>query len=134
MHGIDIDVLNGSTMNRIVLLGENIAHSRSPLIMNTLFRRYGLPLHYELEPLAGEDLTEAIARMKSGGYLGANITSPYKERAAKAVDGLTSGAEVIFAVNTIDFRSELALGHNTDIDGFAATLQSEPLLHSEFSA
>jgi shikimate dehydrogenase len=121
-------------MDKVVLLGENIEHSRSPLILNSLFRRYDIPYHYELEPLDGRELGAAIERMRAGGYRGANITSPYKERASLEVDRLEPSAAAIGAINTIVIESGEAIGHNTDIDGFAATLDSEPLLHTGFSA
>lgn len=122
-----------AAMNRIVLLGENIEHSRSPQILNTLFRTYELPYIYELQPLGGGEVVAAIGSLRTESYRGANITSPHKERAATAVDILSESANAIGAINTIVSESGTLIGHNTDIDGFAATLTSEPLLHSNFS-
>lgn len=121
-------------MQKIVLLGKNISHSRSPSFLNPIFRREGLPWRYELMPVEPEELFEAIVMMKHGGYRGANVTSPYKEAVIPLMDDLSSEAERIGAVNTIRFDGGRAFGVNTDIIGFANSLRDEPLLSGPFTA
>ena len=121
-------------MERIVLLGANIAHSRSPDFHNRLFRKYDLPFHYELMPTSADELPEAIARMKKGGYRGANVTSPYKEMAFELMDQSSDVSQRLGSVNTILFREGKGVGFNTDVDGFAGSLEGEELLDRPFTA
>jgi shikimate dehydrogenase len=114
-------------IEKVALIGEHISHSRSPAFHNALFERHGLPLRYELMPLAANELAGAIARMKEGGYRGANVTSPHKERIVALLDELSSEARRLGAVNTILFENGRAIGYNTDGAGFARTLRDEPL-------
>lgn len=110
-------------MSRIVLIGANIAHSRSPYFHNTLFERYGLPYRYELMPLGTDAVLAALEEMKRGGYRGANVTSPHKEIVMAGLDELSNEARVIGAVNTIVFNEGRASGHNTDAEGFRRSLK-----------
>ncbi|MDB5035538.1 MAG: shikimate dehydrogenase [Chlorobi bacterium] len=119
---------------RVVLIGRNIAHSRSPRLHNHLFELYGIPLRYELMPLERDEVVAAIVAMKRGGFRGANVTSPHKETVMPALDDLTDQARRIGAVNTIVFDDGRATGHNTDRDGFARSLAGEPLVDAPCSA
>lgn len=119
---------------KIVLLGRNIAHSRSPSFLNPIFRRRNLPWIYELMPLEPDELPTAFARMKQGGYRGANVTSPYKEAVLPYLDDLSPESERIGAVNTIRFDAGRAFGTSTDIIGFRKSLEGEPVVAGEFSA
>ena len=121
-------------MERVVLLGANIAHSRSPDFHNRLFVKHNLPYRYELMPITSEELPEAIERMKRGGCRGANVTSPYKESVFELVDECSASAKRIGAVNTILFKDQRAIGFNTDIDGFSLSLKGLPLLDKPFTA
>lgn len=121
-------------MERVVLIGSNIAHSRSPRLHNHLFERYDLPYRYELAPMTADAVVPAVEMMKRGGYRGANITSPHKFAALPALDALSPEAEAIGAVNTIVFAAGRGVGHNTDAAGFIAPLLGHPLLVTSFTA
>lgn len=122
-----------SAMNTVVLLGDNIRHSLSPLLHNYLFERYDVPLRYELMPIRASELLSAVERMKRGAYRGANVTSPYKQRLFPAIDGMSESVAAIGAVNTILFEYGDAVGHNTDVVGIAHALTPH-LPESSFSA
>ena len=119
---------------RLVLLGKNIGHSRSPDFLNPLFELEGFNWKYGLMELEPDELGDAIAMMKEEGFRGANVTSPYKELVIPLLDDLTEEAARIGAVNTILFREGRAYGHNTDTNGLSAALGDVPLLRSSFSA
>jgi shikimate dehydrogenase len=121
-------------MKEIVLIGDNIAHSLSPRLHNHLFERFDLPYRYSLMPLSGSRLSDAIARMRSGEYRGANVTSPYKQRVLPLLDELSAEAASIGAVNTIVVERGRLTGHNTDLYGFTRSLDGYPLFSSRFSA
>ncbi len=121
-------------MQRIVLIGSNIAHSRSPHIHNTLFRKYALPYRYELMPLRPDQVLPALEMMKRGGYRGANVTSPHKQIIMPGLDRLSDEARAVGAVNTIVFENGMATGHNTDVVGFDRSLSAAMRLESPFTA
>lgn len=121
-------------MEKIVLIGEHIEHSRSPAFHNARFAAHALPYRYELMPLAADQVESAIAMMKRGGYRGANVTSPHKYRVIAALERLSPEAARIGAVNTILFEDGIAIGFNTDAAGFAYALRKEALLAAPFSA
>ena len=121
-------------MQLIVLIGGNIAHSRSPRLHNHLFERYALPYRYELMPLAVDEVVGALEMMKRGGYRGANVTSPHKRAVLPALDALSPEAGAIGAVNTIVIDDGRAVGHNTDTRGFEESIGDHPLLAAPFTA
>lgn len=121
-------------MQRIVLIGSNIAHSRSPHIHNTLFRKYDLPYRYELMPLDPEQVLPALDLMKRGGYRGANVTSPHKQIIMPGLDRLSDEARAVGAVNTIVFENGMATGHNTDVAGFDRSLSDHMSSDAPFTA
>ena len=123
-----------TSAQRLVLLGRNIAHSRSPAYHNARFAERGLDWRYDLMPVEESELADAIAMMKGGGYRGANVTSPYKEMVVGLMDEVSDEAARIGAVNTILFEDGRALGYNTDIAGFRFSLRDESFLHQPFTA
>lgn len=125
---------HGDAPSSVVLIGENIAHSRSPRIHNHLFERFALPYRYELMPLSEAEVLPALRRMKRGGYRGANVTSPHKQTVMAGLDDLSDEAAKLGAVNTIIFEDGRATGHNTDTYGFARSLDGLIRLDVPFTA
>ena len=74
-------------------------------------------LNFELENIA--DFPKLIEEENISGL---NVTIPYKEEIIPFLDNLTDSAKVIGAVNTIEFRGDKLIGHNTDIIGFKKSI------------
>lgn len=113
-----------SASTRLVgLLGDPVAHSRSPAMHNAAFRALGLDWCYVALPVAPAALPAALAGLAALGFVGANVTIPHKERAAALADELTPTAHGVGAVNTLTVLpgGEL-LGDNTDAGGLLAAL------------
>jgi shikimate dehydrogenase len=105
------------------LLGRAVDYSYSPLIHNCAFRELGLPCHYTVFNIAEPDLVQdALRGAKALGIAGFNVTIPYKKTVVPFLDELSEGAASIQAVNTIVNENGKLVGHNTDIEGFAAPL------------
>jgi shikimate dehydrogenase len=121
-------------MEEIVLIGSNISHSRSPRLHNYLFEKFDLPYRYRLMPLERDELPDALDQMKSGGFRGANVTSPYKQLVRDGIDRLSEEATIIGAVNTILFEDGDAIGFNTDTYGVAQAIREHALTGSAFDA
>ncbi len=69
-----------------------------------------------------DKLGEAVKGLNSLGFLGANVTVPYKEKVLLFLDELSDEAARIGAVNTIEVREGRLLGDNTDSPGFLGDL------------
>lgn len=82
---------------------------------------------YEALPVEPARLGEAVALIRGGSFVGANITVPYKEAVIQFLDGLTPVAEAIGAVNTLVKREGKLIGHNTDSAGLLADFYAHQL-------
>lgn len=104
------------------LLGHPIAHSASPAMHEAAARRAGLSCRYHLIEVAGADAA-ALKAMLEGvrrlGFVGINVTFPYKEAVVPLLDALSPAAAEIGAVNTVVVADGRLVGHNTDATGFA---------------
>ncbi|MGL4405255.1 MAG: shikimate dehydrogenase [Notoacmeibacter sp.] len=109
-------------VKRAFVLGHPITHSRSPLIHNHWIKTYGLHASYEAIDVAPGTLPEFLTHVRSGEFVGGNVTVPLKEEAFAAVDALTKTAKSIGAVNTVYMEDGRLWGDNTDAYGFSANL------------
>jgi len=100
------------------VVGNPIGHSRSPEIHRLFAQATQQPISYErLEgPLDGFE--EFALGLRDSGYLGLNVTIPFKLDASKLADSLTARARLAGAVNTLKFDEETIYGDNTDGVGF----------------
>ncbi len=111
-----------ATTRPVVLLGDPVEHSLSPLLHNTAFRELGLDLVYLALPVAAERFAEVVEALAAVGCVGANVTVPHKLAAHAACDELTDVARRTGAVNTLWWHEERLHGDNTDVSGFARVL------------
>lgn len=97
-----------------VVIGNPIAHSKSPQIHTLFASQTQQQMEYErlLAPL--DDFKGAVAAFVSAGGKGANITVPFKQEAFALATELTARAARAEAVNTLKFDGETILGDNTD--------------------
>jgi shikimate dehydrogenase len=113
-------VITGST-RVFVILGNPVAHSLSPVMQNAAFRALGIQAAYVPLSCPAQDvppLIQALARSGGGG----NVTVPYKEAAARAVDVCRELAEVVGAANTFWSENGGSVGDNTDVQGVLEAL------------
>ncbi|MDD3447634.1 MAG: shikimate dehydrogenase [Gammaproteobacteria bacterium] len=110
-------------VDRYAVMGNPIAHSKSPRIHAAFAAQTGQALAYEaiLVPLGG--FQDALESFASGGGRGLNITVPFKQEAWAAVDSRSPRAERARAVNTIVLGGEgRRYGDNTDGVGLVRDL------------
>ena len=108
------------------LIGAGIGPSLSPPLHEREADRQGLRYLYRLididalgvPPQAVGDLVRAARDL---GFDGLNITHPCKQLVIEHLDALAPQAEALGAVNTVVFEDGRAVGHNTDVTGFAAS-------------
>lgn len=101
-------------IEKYAVIGHPIEHSKSPLIHQAFARQFNKAIVYEkvLSPLDGFDAT--LQRLRAEGYVGANVTVPFKFEAFNACDTLSARAQAAGAVNTLTFKGEAIVGDNTD--------------------
>jgi shikimate dehydrogenase len=108
---------------RVALLGDPVGHSRSPAMQNAAFDALGLDWRYEAIAVKGERFGSLVQELRAQDYAGANVTIPHKLRALAAADTATDVARAVGAANTLAFRAEGVVAHNTDVDGFLRALR-----------
>ncbi len=114
-------------MKKACVIGWPITQSRSPLIHSYWLRQYGIEGFYTKEPVEPADLVTFLATMKDRGFVGCNVTVPYKERVFGSADIKDASAVAVGAANTLWFEGEALACANTDTYGFMANLdQSAP--------
>ncbi len=105
---------------RLMIFGNPVAHSRSPLMHNYALRGLGIAGCYGRWKLEeGEKLRQTFEALDLHG---ANVTVPHKEAAFSACDTLDPFAQKVGAVNTIVRRGDMLHGYNTDAPGFLKTI------------
>ncbi len=103
-------------MTLFAIFGDPVAHSRSPLMHNHVFKSLGFNGCYtRIQLHDGTKLKQTFLDLKLSG---ANITVPHKEAAFEACDEIRGFANKVGVVNTIINDNGRLIGYNTDADGF----------------
>lgn len=106
----------------LVILGHPIAHSLSPSFQNAALIACGLPQRYEpidVAPAALSSVLDRLALERAGG----NVTIPHKEAVARRAR-CSPLAQRVGAVNTFWHDEGTLIGHNTDVAGIVANIES----------
>jgi shikimate dehydrogenase len=101
------------------VMGWPVMHSRSPILHNYLFARYGLTGTYVPLAIKPDSLRAALRGLAPLGFSGCNVTIPHKERALSIVDHVDPVARRIGAISCVIVRPDESLaGTNNDAFGF----------------
>ena len=103
--------IKGST-DIVGLIGHPVEHSFSPPMHNAAFDAVGMDYAYVAFDVDPNNLKSAIEGAKSLNVKGFNVTIPHKIEVMQYLNELDEVAELIGAVNTIDFKD--MKGYNTD--------------------
>ncbi|WP_413228753.1 shikimate dehydrogenase [Chloroflexus sp.] len=110
-------------MAEIILIGDPVAHSRSPAMHNAALAALGIAARYRAVQTTAAELPARIAALRQPQFLGANVTLPHKQAVMPLLDELDPLAARIGAVNTIVRQPDgRLLGTNTDAPGLLADL------------
>ena len=106
------------------VIGDPIAHSKSPLIHGFWLDALGIDAAYRKTRVAPDDLPAFVARRRADpAWRGCNVTVPHKVPVLELVDDPGGVREGIGAINTLLRQPDGSLiGTNTDAAGFAAPL------------
>ena len=110
----------------ILLLGNPVSRSLSPLMQNAAFAALGIDCRYEVRQVDGVGLAAVVAELRAADHVaGANVTIPHKEAVIALLDDLDPQAAQIGAVNTINRQGRRLKGWNTDVVGFQRALDEQ---------
>jgi shikimate dehydrogenase len=106
------------------VIGDPIAHSKSPLIHKFWLGKLGIEGEYRRTRVTPGELPAFLAsRREDPHWRGCNVTMPLKTAVGALLDRLDAEAAFLGAVNTVVPQQEgLLIGYNTDVSGFAAPL------------
>ena len=110
-------------VDRYAVMGNPIAHSKSPQIHQLFARQTNQSISYEAILVEKDRFGEAVADFLAAGGKGLNVTVPFKQEAWQLADESSSRARRAGAVNTLMARSDGTLfGDNTDGIGLVRDL------------
>lgn len=105
---------------KLAVIGNPIAHSLSPLMQQAALNADGQDVQYI--PIFCQADKEAfnllINTLKEKGFIGANVTVPFKQYAFEAAQKTDSLSRLCEASNTLLFRRNVIEAFNTDGPGF----------------
>jgi shikimate dehydrogenase len=112
------------------VIGDPIAHSKSPLIHNFWLEKLGIDAEYRARHVRVHELSDYFAqRRKDANWRGCNVTIPHKIEVMAIVPDPGEVRLSIGAMNTIarDANEEI-FGTNTDAAGFMAPISEVDLI------
>jgi shikimate dehydrogenase len=102
------------------IAGNPCAHSRSPLLYNRLFARFGMNYHYTRFEWPGAGTIVRLVTLLP--VKGLSVTIPFKTDVMRHLDEIDDHAAAIGAANTVVRCGGRMYGHNTDWLGVRAPL------------
>lgn len=111
------------------VIGDPIAHSKSPLIHKFWLEKLGIDAEYRKTRISPEDLPKWLQQRRSDPlWRGANLTIPHKEKILPLVDDPEGLAASVGAMNiVVPGVQGRPCGFNSDVDGFAEPLDNVDL-------
>ncbi len=106
------------------VIGDPIAHSKSPIIHGFWIEQCGIDAAYRAAHVFPDDLADYIkTRSADPNWRGCNVTIPYKEAVLNLVADPGGVGQSIGAMNTIlRDDNDVLIGTNTDAAGFVSPL------------
>ena len=111
------------------VIGDPIAHSKSPIIHRFWLQALGIDGDYVATRVAPADLAVHFARRRDDpDWLGSNVTIPHKQTVFDVVDDRAGLKKTLGALNCVFGDADGGLvGTNTDAGGFLEPLDDVPL-------
>lgn len=112
-------------MTQYAVVGDPIAHSKSPEIHRLFAEQTGEDVEYAKHRVEAPDFVEFVNRFFAKGGGGLNITLPHKEAAFALAKDKSQQAQLARAVNTLWINGDGVLaGENTDGAGIVNDLRN----------
>lgn len=122
--------------NRYAVMGNPVAHSKSPVIHDLFARQCGVLMDYQRIQVDIGGFDQAVSHFAAHDGAGLNITVPFKVEAwnmcQRDPNSLTARAKLAEAVNTLKFCDDGSIqGDNTDGVGIARDIEQNLQLSLE---
>ena len=111
--------------DRYAVLGNPVAHSRSPFIHAEFARQTGQRIDYTRVLCAMDGFAQAVRDFAGAGARGCNVTVPFKFEAPALAQRVTPRAALAQAANVLRFDADGWLADNTDGVGLVRDLQGD---------
>lgn len=112
------------SVRRAAVLGSPIAHSRSPLLHRAAYAALGLDWRYDAIEMRTDGLAMFLDSCSAPHWVGLSLTMPLKSDVLSLLDDASDVVRLVDAANTVVFDGEARIGHNTDVAGMRAALES----------
>ena len=109
--------------DRYAVIGNPVAHSKSPWIHVEFARATGQDLEYDRIESPLDSFARTVDAFRAAGGRGANVTLPFKGEAFAYCATLSDRARAARAVNTLRFDPSGPFGDNTDGIGLVTDLE-----------
>jgi shikimate dehydrogenase len=110
-------------MDRYVVIGNPVAHSRSPFIHSAFAAQTGQSMTYGRLPCAPDAFEPALRRFAEEGGRGCNVTMPFKFDAYRLTRRHTERGALAGACNALRLDGADWLGDNTDGAGLLRDIE-----------
>jgi shikimate dehydrogenase len=104
------------------VIGNPVAHSKSPLIHAQFARQTAQDISYVAVPATEEGFESTVQLFRTQGGRGMNVTLPFKHRAYTLATRRSERAEQALAANTLAFDRNGVFADNTDGYGLVRDL------------
>ena len=111
------------------VIGNPIHHSLSPQIHRAFAKETGLHIEYEAILSPPDEFKNTIHKLIAQKLNGANVTLPFKKEAYELASQHSNHAKIAEAVNTLEFKDDQIIGHNTDGIGLVRDLEQNLDIH-----
>ena len=108
---------------RLAVIGDPIAHSKSPQMHNPALQHCGIDAQYVRVQVPVGSVGEALRKFAKAGFWGINVTIPHKFEALDTVDEVDPLARTLGAVNTVHIKDGRLIGYNSDGPGFLRSVK-----------
>lgn len=108
---------------RLAVIGDPIAHSRSPQMHHPALQARGIPAQYIRVQVPPGKVGRALELFAKHNFVGVNCTIPHKFEALEAMDEISPLARLLGAVNTVHLLPGHMVGYNSDGPGFLNSVE-----------
>ena len=109
--------------DKYAVIGNPVAHSKSPLIHKMFAEQTGQDISYEAILAQLDGFAATVEQLRKEGYKGCNVTVPFKQEAWR-LGASTPRALDAQAVNTLKFENGKIFGDNTDGIGLVRDIEN----------
>ena len=111
-----------TSSDRYCVMGNPVAHSRSPWIHARFAELCGQGLRYERQHVELDGFAEAVRGFVAAGGRGCNVTVPFKLEAAQLATTSSERVQLAGAANTLVLAADGIHADNTDGLGLVADI------------